>query len=128
LYTAKGITDRTGGNTRGHEAIYTQEFAMDPQTKHILTSVSYFIDLLSDAVKRKTEHQLCLYQLLSEWDSFSFFLLDILCIYISNVIPIPGFPSRFPLLHPPSPASMRMLPLPPTYSHLTTLAFPYTWN
>ena len=28
--------------------------------------------------------------------------------------------------HPHSPASMRMLPLPPTHSHLTTLAFPYT--
>ena len=31
---------------------------------------------------------------------FSFLLLDIFYIYISNVIPFPGFPSRNPLFHP----------------------------
>ena len=31
------------------------------------------------------------------------FLMDILFIYISNVIPFSGFPSRNPLTHPPSP-------------------------
>ena len=39
--------------------------------------------------------------------------------------------SQFPLRNPPSlipvpPASMRVLPHPPTHSHLTVLAFPYT--
>ena len=38
-------------------------------------------------------------------------------------------PSRFPLppnpIPPPSLASMRVLPYPPTYSHLTALASPY---
>ena len=54
------------------------------------------------------------------------FLMDILFIYISNVIPFPGVPSRNTLPHPPSPASMMVLPYPSTYSlHLTTLAFPY---
>ena len=43
------------------------------------------------------------------------FLLDILCIYISNVIPFPGFPSRTP-----------HHTFPPTHSHHTTLALPYT--
>ena len=33
----------------------------------------------------------------------TFFLLDILFIYISIVIPFPGFPSRNPLSHPSSP-------------------------
>jgi hypothetical protein len=32
-----------------------------------------------------------------------FFLLDILFIYISNIIPFPGFPSGKPLSHSPSP-------------------------
>ena len=32
-----------------------------------------------------------------------FFLLDIFFIYISNVIPFPGFPSKKPLSHPLSP-------------------------
>jgi hypothetical protein len=30
-------------------------------------------------------------------------LLDIFFIYITNVIPFPGFPSKNPLSHPPSP-------------------------
>jgi hypothetical protein len=34
---------------------------------------------------------------------FQLFLLDILFIYISNVIPFPGFPSRKPVSHLPSP-------------------------
>ena len=50
------------------------------------------------------------------------FLLEFLFIYISNVIPFPGFPSGnsflIHLLH----ASMRMLH---PNSHLITLAFPY---
>jgi hypothetical protein len=34
----------------------------------------------------------------------SFFLLDIFFIYISNVTPLPGFPSKIPLSHTPSTA------------------------
>ena len=46
-------------------------------------------------------------------------------MYISNVIPLPRFPSTspHPLLSPP--ASMRMLPHLPTHSCLNGLAFPY---
>jgi hypothetical protein len=36
---------------------------------------------------------------------FVYFLLDIFFIYISNVIPFPGFPSENPLSHLPSPCS-----------------------
>jgi hypothetical protein len=56
---------------------------------------------------------------------FFYFLLDILFIYISNVIPFPSFPSTNPLSHPPSPRLYEGAP-PPTHSYLTTLAFPYT--
>jgi hypothetical protein len=51
------------------------------------------------------------------------FLLDILFIYISNVITFPGFSSGKPLFHPPPPASMRVFS---HHSHLPTLVFPYT--
>jgi hypothetical protein len=48
--------------------------------------------------------------------SFLFFLLDIFFIYISNVIPIPGFPSE---KHPlPSPSAHQ-----PTHSSFLALAF-----
>jgi len=40
--------------------------------------------------------------------------LDTFFIYTSNIIPLPCFPSRHPLSHPPAPASMRVLPHPPT--------------
>ena len=62
-------------------------------------------------------------------DLLSFFLLDILFIYISNVISFPGFPSGNPLSHPPSPCFYEGAspPIhPPTHSHLPTLALPYT--
>jgi hypothetical protein len=50
-----------------------------------------------------------------------------LFIYISNVVLLPSFLSPNPPSHPPLPfASMRVLPHPPTYSFLTTLAFPFT--
>jgi hypothetical protein len=55
--------------------------------------------------------------------------LDILFIYISNVLPFPGFPSAIP--HPilPYPASMSVLLQPPppprTYIHISTLVFLY---
>jgi hypothetical protein len=55
-----------------------------------------------------------------------YFLLVILFIYISNVIPLPGYPSINPLFYPCSPASVRVLTHPPTYIHLTVLAFPFT--
>jgi hypothetical protein len=50
--------------------------------------------------------------------------LDILWIYISNVIPFPTFPLETPYTIPPT--SVRMLPLPPTHSQFRALAFPYT--
>jgi hypothetical protein len=53
-------------------------------------------------------------------------VLDILFIYISNVIPFPGFPSATPHPIPPPPASMKVLTHPPTHSYLTALAFPST--
>jgi hypothetical protein len=52
--------------------------------------------------------------------------LDTLSIYISNVIPFPGFPSGTPLFHPLPSASMSMLPFPTTHSYLLTLTLPYT--
>jgi hypothetical protein len=49
--------------------------------------------------------------------------LDILIIYISNVIPLSGYPSANPDPIPPYPASLRVLPHPLTLSCLTVLAF-----
>ena len=49
------------------------------------------------------------------------FLFLILFMYISNVVPFPGFPSANPLSHPPSPVSLRVMP----HFYLTTLASPY---
>ena len=46
----------------------------------------------------------------------SLFLLDIFFIYVSNVIPFPGFTSRNSLSPPTPPASLRVLPHPPTHS------------
>jgi hypothetical protein len=46
------------------------------------------------------------------------FLLDIVFIYISNVIPFPGFPSEN-LISPPCAHQ-------PTHSHFLALAFPYS--
>lgn len=56
-------------------------------------------------------------------ESFYFisFFLDILRIYISNVIPI--FPS--PITPQPQPPSTRRLTLPPTHSHRKFCAFPH---
>jgi hypothetical protein len=51
---------------------------------------------------------------------FNFFLLDIFFIYISNVIPFPGFPSDNLLSPPPPPAQQ------PTHSCFLALVFPYT--
>ena len=75
--------------------------------------------------KVRMEWRLCLFHFPKYIDSlrasegciqflFFFVLLDILCIKISNVIPFPSFLSGTPSPIPPSPASMRMLPLPPT--------------
>jgi hypothetical protein len=51
---------------------------------------------------------------------YYFYFLDIIFIYISNVIPSPSFPSENPLSPPPSPCS-------PTHSlPFLVLAFPYT--
>ena len=55
----------------------------------------------------------------------SIFLLDILFIYISNVIPLPGFPSKNFLSNPPPSASMRVF-LHPLL--LPVLAFPSVWG
>jgi hypothetical protein len=52
--------------------------------------------------------------------------LDILFIYISNVIPFPSFPFENLFILPSFPVFLRMLPYLPTHSHLTTLVFPYT--
>jgi hypothetical protein len=54
------------------------------------------------------------------------FLLDVLFMYISNIIYFPSFLSGKPLPLPPPPASMRVLSHPLTHSHLTALAFSYT--
>ena len=40
--------------------------------------------------------------------------------------PFQVFPLETPYLIPPLPASMSLLPNPPTHSHLPALAFPYT--
>ena len=53
------------------------------------------------------------------------FVLVILFIYISSVIPPFQFPLHKPPSPPPSPASMRVLPHPPTHFCLSSLAFPY---
>jgi hypothetical protein len=49
-----------------------------------------------------------------------YFLLDIFFIYISNIIPHPGFLSKNTLSCPLLPAYQ------PTYSCFLALAFPYT--
>jgi hypothetical protein len=49
----------------------------------------------------------------------------ILFFYISNVIPLPSFPSTNPHPVPPPPASVRVLPHPPTHFCLSSLAFLY---
>jgi hypothetical protein len=56
----------------------------------------------------------------------TFLLVDIFFIYISNVIPFPGFPSKNPYFTLPSLASMKMCPNTPTYSLLPTIEFLYT--
>jgi hypothetical protein len=48
-----------------------------------------------------------------------------LFIYISNVIPLFGFPSETPPILPPPLASTRVLPHPPTYSCPINLSFLY---
>ena len=53
------------------------------------------------------------------------FLLVILFIYISNVIPLPSFPSTSPLPPPPSPYFYDGAP-PVPYSCLRGLAFSYS--
>ena len=58
--------------------------------------------------------------------SFLNFLLDIFFIYISKVIPFPGFSSETPYPIPHTPASMTVLPHPPVHSCFPILAFPYT--
>ena len=59
--------------------------------------------------------------------AWTFNILDILFIYISNEAHFPGFPSEDSLpISPPTPASMRVLPNQPMYFLLTALAFPYT--
>jgi hypothetical protein len=55
-----------------------------------------------------------------------YFLLDILFIYISNIIHFPGFPFRIPLSYSLILASVRVFFYPPTHSHLTALELPYT--
>ena len=52
--------------------------------------------------------------------------MDILFIYISSVIPFPGFPSKNPLSHPPSPCFYEGTPPPPTHSCFTDLASLFT--
>jgi hypothetical protein len=75
------------------------------------------------------------YHLKSKWRKYlkkrlcflSLFLLDILFIYISNVILFPCFFSlKTHILFPPPLASMRMFTHPPTHSCLHALKFPYT--
>ena len=57
---------------------------------------------------------------------FFIFLLDILFVFISNVIPFPSFSSSKPLSHLPPTSFMTVLPYPPIHSCLTTLSFHYT--
>ena len=58
---------------------------------------------------------------------YVFFLLDIFFIYISNVFPFSISPSKTPYPNPsPPPATMRVLPHPPSHFHLPARAFPYT--
>ena len=57
------------------------------------------------------------------WLSIYLFMLDIFFIYISNVIPFPGLPSRSPLSHPFFPCLYEGTP---THSYLPALAFLYT--
>jgi len=56
------------------------------------------------------------------------FLLDILFIYISNVIPFPGFAPRNPLFHPFFPCFYEGAP-PPIHSHLPPCpGIPLHWD
>jgi hypothetical protein len=49
-------------------------------------------------------------------------------MYFSNVISFSRFPFRNSLSYSPPPASKRVLPYPPTHSHLTALTFPIHWG
>jgi hypothetical protein len=55
---------------------------------------------------------------------FFFLLLDILFIYIANVVHLSGLTPGAPYPILPPPASMRMLPHPTTHSYLSALASP----
>jgi hypothetical protein len=64
----------------------------------------------------------------TQWDSersvcLSLFLLDIFFLYISNVIPFPGFPSANTISHPPTPYFYEGVPS----THPPTLASP-SWH
>jgi hypothetical protein len=63
--------------------------------------------------------------ILEKYFIFSF-IFYIFFISISNVFPFPGLPLGSPLPYPLSPASMRVLPYPPTHSCLPALAFSYS--
>jgi hypothetical protein len=52
----------------------------------------------------------------------SYFLRDILFIYILNVIHFPSFPSENLLSYSPFPASLRVLPYPPTHPPTHSIA------
>ena len=61
-------------------------------------------------------------------DFFQFFKLDISFIYISNVTPLPCFPSTKPLYHPPLPCFFEDA-LPPNYPLLPQhLSIPLHWG
>jgi hypothetical protein len=55
------------------------------------------------------------------WSFFLFSFSFLFFFYNSYVIPLPGFPFASPLAHPSlPPASMRVLPYPPTYPPTST--------
>lgn len=66
----------------------------------------------------------------ASYNSYDFFCLTDFCwifyLFIFQILsPCLSFPSTTTYLFPLAHASMWVLPYPPTYSHLTTLAFPY---
>jgi hypothetical protein len=70
----------------------------------------------------------CVYSVWTKDIHFVSLFLDILCIYISNVISFPRFPSRIPLSYPPSSCFYEDTPSPTHTLSTHYLGIPLNWG